>query len=516
MSRQESCRVRPARFQLERDRGVRIEMKIAIGEFAHETNTFRAGTTPVEAFKRRHWLSGDEIISGHRGVRDSLGGMLAAAERLGIEVVPTFATTTEPSATIARAAYDEIRDLLIDGIRAAGEIDALCLALHGAGVAEGIDDLEGTLLGEIREVVGPDLPILVTLDLHGNQTPEMVEHASVLLNCHLYPHTDMYERGIEAVELAQQIVEGSLKPVMHMVTLPMTIPPSTTMLGTAKDINELCWEWESGPGVVDVSFVHGFPHTDVPLINVTVVATTNDDPALAKRAATTVAQAIWDRRDEFLAPLPDAEEAIQQAIVSDQRPVVVAEVSDNPGGGAPGDGTHLLRALLAANPERAAFGFIADPEVARQAHEAGVGAEIDIRLGAKSDDLHGTPIETRAYVKALTDGRFIYSTPMGAGRQGDLGPMARLVVGNVDVLVSSIRTQTLDAEVFLLHGIDVRRYDIVALKSQQHFRAGFVDIAGEIIRSDTTGSTSSNLEALPFQRVARPIWPLDPDVTWDG
>lgn len=489
-------------------------MRIAIGEFAHETNTFRAGTTPVEAFQRRHWLSGDEIVAGHRGVRDSLGGMLDAAERLGIEVVPTFATSTEPSATIARAAYDEIRDRLIDGIRAAGEIDALCLALHGAGVAEGIDDLEGTLLGEIRAVVGPDLPVVVTLDLHGNQTPAMVEHAGVLLNCHLYPHTDMYERGVEAVELAQQIVEGSLKPVMHMITLPMTIPPSTTMLGPAQAINELCWEWESGPGVVDVSFVHGFPHTDIPNINVTVVATTNDDPALAERAATAVAQAIWERRDEFLAPLPGAEEAVQQAMESDTQPVVIAEVSDNPGGGAPGDGAHLLRALLAANPERAAFGFIADPEVAKQAHEAGVGAEIDVRLGGKSDDLHGAPIETRAYVKCLTDGRFVYTTPMGAGQKVDLGLMARLVIGNVDVLVSTIRTQTLDAEVFLLHGIDVRRYAIVALKSQQHFRAGFVDIAGEIIRSDTGGSTSSNLDTLPFQRVSRPIWPLDRDVAW--
>ena len=489
-------------------------MRIAIGEFAHETNTFRAGTTPVEAFQNRHWLSGEEIVAGHRGVRDSLGGMLDTAERLGIEVVPTFATSTEPSATIARAAYDEIRDRLLAGIRAAGEIDALCLALHGAGVAEGIDDLEGTLLGEVRAVVGPDLPVVVTLDLHGNQTPAMVEHASILLNCHLYPHTDMYERGIEAVELAQQIVEGSLKPTMHMITLPMTIPPSTTMLGVAKDINELCWEWESGPGIVDVSFVHGFPHTDIPNINVTVVATTNDDRALAARAATAVARSIWERRGEFLVTLPGAEEAVRQAMAGAKQPVILAEVSDNPGGGAPGDGTHLLRALLAANPERTAFGFIADPEVAKQAHEAGVGAEIDIRLGGKSDDLHGAPIETRAYVKCLTDGRFVYTTPMGAGSQVDLGPMARLVIGNVDVLVSTIRTQTLDAEVFLLHGIDARRYDIVALKSQQHFRAGFVDIAGEIIRCDTGGSTTSNLDALPFQRVARPIWPLDRDVVW--
>lgn len=487
-------------------------MRIAIGEFAHETNTFRAGMTPVEAFRSRHWVEGEAIFATHRGVRDSLGGMIDAAGRLGIELAPTLATSTEPSATIAREAYEEIRDTLIAGIMAAGEIDALCLALHGAGVAEGIDDLEGTLLGEIRQIVGSDLPIVVTLDLHGNQTPEMVQHADVLLNCHLYPHTDMYERGVEAVELAKAIVDGELRPVMHMVTLPMTIPPSTTMLSPAKDINELCWEWESGPGVVDVSFVHGFPHTDIPGIAVTVVATTNDDLALAERAANAVADTIWERRGEFLVELPGAEEAVRQALASDTEPVIVAEVSDNPGGGSPGDGTHLLHALLDANPERACFGFIFDPETARQAHEVGVGATIDIRLGAKTDDLHGTPVETRAYVKCLTDGRFVYSTPMGAGAQVDLGPMARLVIGNVDVLVSSIRTQTLDAEVFLLHGIDVTRYKVVAIKSQQHFRAGFEPLAGDIIRCDTPGATSSNLSTMPFERIKRPIWPLD-DVT---
>jgi microcystin degradation protein MlrC len=218
-------------------------------------------------------------------------------------------------------------------------------------------------------------------------------------------------------------------------------------------------------------------------------------------------------RDEFLQVLPDAVMAVEEAIASESRPVVIAEVSDNPGGGAPGDGTHLLRALLAANEPQTCFGFVADPETARQAHAAGTGAMIPVRLGGKTDDLHGAPIAADAYVKCLTDGKFHYTTPMGAGRLGNLGPMARLVIGNVDVLVSSVRTQTLDSEVFLLHGIDVTRYRIVALKSHQHFLAGFQHLAGHIIRADTPGLTTSNLHHLPYQRVPRPIWPLD-DVKW--
>ncbi|MBA2519264.1 MAG: M81 family metallopeptidase [Chloroflexia bacterium] len=484
-------------------------MRIAIGEFAHETNTFCPGLTPLEKFQARHWASGDEIFTLHRGVRDSLGGMIAAAEADGITIAPIFATSTEPSATIAQAAYDTIRDHLIDGIKAAGAIDALVLALHAAGVTEGSDDLEGTLLGEIRAAVGPELPIVVTLDLHGHTTRAMVEHATALLYCHEYPHVDTYERGEEAIRLAAAIVRGEKRLVMYLETLPMLIPPSTTRSGPAKKMNELCFDREAQPGMIDVAFVHGFPHTDVSVVSAAILATADGDAALAKEAATDLSRQLWAMREDFRQSLPDAETAVRRALAADARPVVIAEVSDNPGGGAPGDGTHLLRALLAANEPETCFGFVADPVTARQAHQAGTGARMTVRLGGKTDDLHGAPIETEAYVKCLSDGRFHYSTPMGAGRLGNLGPMTRLVIGNVDVLVSSVRTQTLDQEVFLLHGIDVTRYRVVALKSHQHFLAGFQHLAGLIIRADTPGLTTSTLHHLPYQRVPRPIWPLD-------
>lgn len=486
-------------------------MRIAIGEFAHETNTFCPGLTGVDQFKQRRWFTGDEIIAGHRGVRNDLGGMIAAGERLGIEIVPTFATSTEPSATIARAAYDEIRDRLFAAIYAAGEIDALCLALHGAGSAVGIDDVEGHLLGELRQEFGSELPIVVTLDLHGHTTPAMVEHANLLLYCHAYPHVDTYERGEEAVELASQIVRGDINPVLHLILLPMMLPPSTTVTGPAKLIADRCREWETQSGMIDCAFVHGFPHTDVPVIATAVLVTTDNDPELAHEAAEDVAALITATREDFLQDLPDAEEAVRQALTlaPGNKPVIIAEVSDNPGGGGPGDGTHLLRALLAANEPLTCFGFIFDPETAAQAHAAGAGAAIPVRLGAKTDRLHGDPIVTSAYVKCLTDGKFTYSTPMGAGQHVELGPMTRLMIGNVDVLVSSVRTQTLDHEVFLLHGIDVGRYRVIALKSQQHFRAGFAWLNPDIVRCDTPGLTTSNLSRLPFERVSRPIWPLD-------
>ena len=342
----------------------------------------------------------------------------------------------------------------------------------------------------------------------------MIEHADILLNCHEYPHVDLFERGIEAVALAVKLARGEIAPVKHLEILPMVLPPVTTVIDPGLAINRACFAWEARPGIIDCAFVHGFPHTDVSIVHASVLVTTDGDPALAHEAAHDVAQRIWQGRDAFRDDLPDVDEAVQLALATEARPVVIAEISDNSGGGAPADGTHLLRALLAADVPETCFGFLADPETSRQAHTAGAGATIDIRLGGKTDDLHGEPIETRAYVKCLTDGRFRYTTPMGAGTEENQGPMARLVIGNVDVLVSSIRAQTFDAEVFLLHGIDVRRYRLVALKSTQHFRAGFMPLAGAIIRTDPPGATTSNLSRQPYRRVSRPIWPLDEDTTW--
>lgn len=484
-------------------------MRIAIGEVMHETNTFRPGITEIDAFKALQWEHGKEIRQRHTGVRDSLGGMLAGGARLGVEIVPTFAATAEPSATIGRAAFETLRQELLTGLAAAGPVDAVCLSLHGAGSAEGCDDIEGVLLAEVRKLIGRDVPLVVTLDLHGHLTLAMLEHADILLNCHEYPHVDLYERGEEAVELAVKLVRGKIAPVTHAVILPMLLPPSTTLTGPGKTITDACYAREEDPAVIDCAVVHGFPHTDVPICSTAVVVTTNGELETARGIAEEVATTIWEMREQFREEFPDPVTAVAQALALEAAPVVIAEISDNSGGGAPGDGTYLLRALLEADMPDTAFGFITDAAVARQAHEAGVGAMIAIALGGKSDNLHGEPVETEAYVKALTDGRFRLTNPMGAGSEVNLGLMARLTISNVDVLVASDRAQTLDPEVFLLHGIDVTRYKVVALKSQQHFRGGFAGVAGAVIRTDSPGATTSILSNLPYKRVQRPIWPLD-------
>jgi len=208
------------------------------------------------------------------------------------------------------------------------------------------------------------------------------------------------------------------------------------------------------------------------------------------------------------------EEAIARAAAYPGQPVVINETADNPGGGAPGDATHLLRALLASGVANTCFGTVYDAETAREAHAAGVGTTIRVRLGGKSGALYGQPIEEDATVVALSDGRFRATSPMMAGMPFDLGPSARLNIDGVDVVVTSRRSQVFDPEIFRLHGIDVATCKIVGLKSSQHFRAGFLEIAAEIIRADTPGATSIDLHAIPYERLERPIWPLDPDLAW--
>ncbi|MEM8745371.1 MAG: M81 family metallopeptidase [Actinomycetota bacterium] len=494
-------------------------MRVAVGGIEHETNTYATasmGPTKAGDFAT---LRGDEFAS-RVGTRTTLGGFAEAAERLGCDLLPTLWAWAGPSGTIERAAYETLRDELLDRLRAVVPVDAVALSLHGAGVADGVDDLESDLVREVRAVVG-DVPIVATLDLHGNITTEMAEVIDVMLGVHEYPHTDFYERGVEAIELLPGLVDGSVRATSFVQPIPIMLTTSTTDTGfPAAEMRDRCLAAEQTDGVIDAAFFHGFPYTDVPASGCSIVVTTDGDPDLAERTAKELAAELWERRDDFLIESTPSPVAVTRAIRAAERggPIVVNETSDNPGGGTPGDGTHLLRAMIEAGlDEQACFGFIVDPRSAAAAHEAGAGATIDVRLGGHHDELHGEPIETTAYVKTLTDGRLVYSTPMAAGIRDNLGPSARLQIGGrggLDVIVTSRRQQTIDAEVFTLHGIDVTTRSIVALKSSQHFRAGFRDIAAEIVTADGPGLTTLDVTVFEHERAPGPHWPHDPTMSW--
>lgn len=492
--------------------GSEVTFRLAVGGISHETNTYVSGPTRLEDFRI---LRGEEIKSELGPTGTYIGGMLAAAEELGATSVPTFWALALPSGTIERDAYEALRDELLDSIEMALPIDAVALDIHGAGVAESIHDLEGDLVRSLRNLVGHDVKILATLDLHANVTQLMADTIDVILPVHYYPHTDTYERGYEAVTLIPAILSGEIRPICHVERLPMLMPTTTTLRGPARTTNELCRRQEDRPGMVDCTFVHGFPYTDTPHVAATVVATANGNLELARASARSVARWVWEHREEFRPSSLMSEEAVARALAIEGGPIVINETSDNPGGGAPGDGTHLLRAMVESKLQDACFGYIWDAEVARMAHEAGVGSTIEVNLGGKFDSLHGAPLQLSAYVKCLTDGRFRLRS-MLKGFEERLGPTARLQVDGIDIIVTSQRgLQTLEPEVFLLHGIDITRFKIVALKSSHHFRAGFESVVKEIVTADGPGLTTLHVEVFERKRTPRPIWPLDPETTYE-
>ncbi|MEF3311355.1 M81 family metallopeptidase [Paenibacillus sp. GYB004] len=488
-------------------------MRFLIGQLMHETNTFSNVTTTEDAFRQREWAYGEAFRENHREVSSFVGGMLDEAARLAIEAVPVFGAAAVPSGIIARAAYERMKRELLLGIEAAGACDAVCLALHGAGVAEGVDDIEGDLLRAVRERIGSEVPLVVTLDLHANLTPLMVEHADLLIGNREYPHIDSYERGQEAVGLARQVAAGELRPVMHLAKPPLLIPTIGTDFEPIRSINADCREAElSSVNVLNCTFYHGFPYADVDEAGVAVLVIANGDRSLAERTAETLASRVIGYKPQFYPKPPSPEEGIELALRSEARPIVLNETSDNPGAGTPGDGTYLLRAMLGRKLPEACFAFIYDPQTAEQAHAAGVGATIDIRLGGKTDELHGAPLELRAYVKALTDGRFVTTSPMGRGARSDLGKSVRFQAEGLDFIVCSVRNQVFDEQIFLLHGIDIRTKKIVGLKSSHHFRAAFEPLCERIITVDSPGLSMFDFTGFRYERVKRPIFPLDRDV----
>ncbi|WP_243292219.1 M81 family metallopeptidase [Bacillus sp. FJAT-47783] len=486
-------------------------MKIAIGQVMHESNTFSSVKTTVESFKEYQWIYGEEILEKNRNVKGYLGGMIDKGNELGVDLIPTFSAFCNPSGLITKQTYETLRDELITAIKYAEQLDAICLALHGSGVAEDHYDLEGDLLKALRKAVGYEIPIVVALDLHGNITKEMVKEADALLGVNYYPHTDTFDRGQEAMALAVKIVQGDTHPVMSFVKLPLIIFPSTTYRSPAKDINERCWSWEKEEDVIDCTFFHGFARADTPDTGAAVVTITNNDIHLAQKISADIANRVWGLREKFVYNYPSPEVGIDKALLIEGYPIIINETSDNPGSGAPGDGTFLLKSMIEKDVPNSCFGFIYDPIVAKIAHESGVGSTINVELGGKTDSLHGNPLFIKAYVKSLTDGKFIRTSSMSKGALINLGKSARLQIGNVDIIVCSVKSQTLDEQVFLIHGIDVTKYKLVALKSCQHFREVFQPISKEIITVDSPGISTSNASFYEYDKLPRPIYPLDPN-----
>ena len=485
-------------------------MKWIIGAFLHETNNFSVVSTDLDAFRAQMFKTGDEIVESARGTKTPISGFIDVMNKRGDRIIPTAAASATPSGLVTREAYDTVTHIILAGVNHNLDSDGILLALHGAMMVDGIDDGEGELLEMIRKITGPDLPIVVVLDLHSHITQKMLAHATMLIGYQKYPHTDTYERGIEAAELITRVVEKAITPT-YAIEQPPILPPCSTC-NTESGLYRSLWEEAPRPDrssqILSTSIFAGFPHADHPDAGMSIL-TYAMDPDTAKTEVQHLSSILWKRRREFLYtpnPIPDA---VKQAVSSTAKPVVISDMSDNPGGGSANDGVEILKELIRQNVKNAAVATIYDPEAVETAKDAGIGNDIDVTLGAKTDKLHGTPIDIQASVENIVDGRFQYKGPMTHGAWGNLGPTTVLNINGIRVIVASERIQSRDPEIFRACGIEPIEMEILVVKSSVHFRAGFKDIARKIIIADGPGLTAADLTLLPYKRIRRPMFPID-------
>ncbi len=492
-------------------------MRIAIGGIAHETNTFATGKTTIDEFTRSGGhpglMSGEQLLDTLRGVKVPTGGYIEVLEQAGIEMAPLIWTFAQPSGIVEQAAYERLIHLLLAELADAGPVDGVLLDLHGAMVTEELQDAEGDIISRVRRAVGPGVPIVSTLDLHANITAAMAAEATALIGYDTYPHVDCAQRGAEAARLLIDTVEGRVRPATGFSQVNMLIgpPKQCTLISPMQDVFALVHEIESRPGVLSVTFAGGFPFSDVRDAGAAVVVNSDGDARLAQQAADEVARFVWERREQFRLALTPPEQAIREAMASGEGPVILADGSDNPGGGAPCDGTVMLKALLDLGAPRSTVAIIADPEAVAEAVAAGVGADTTLQVGGKTDDRHGEPLELRGHVRLISDGRYRNRGPMMTGLPVDMGRAVVFIVGEVEIVLTQRRIQPFDMQALRSLAIEPTERLIIGLKSAVHFRADYGPIAKAIYDLDTPGVHSPDVRLYPYRRLRRPIWPLEED-----
>lgn len=492
---------------------------ILTGSFVHESNTFKRGETSLQDFRNDVLDEGQTAIDRFGDVNEELAGFLDIGRTAGWQITHTVSAHATPGARVSREAFDHIAGLICDGARKhRGTLDGILLSLHGSMVPTFCEDGEGELLHRLRAIVGPDMPIAVTLDLHAMVTPAMVAQAQIMVSYKTYPHIDMRETGRHAARLLDATLRGETRPATLRVHLPMldeanagrTDVPQTAALYTRAK------QHESEPGILAVSINAGFAEADILEAGPTVLVSYDQNiPAAAARAqaiAKTLADTIWAQRDSVSNTFLTPAEAAQQARDFDttQGPLIIADYADNPGAGAYGDATALLQALLEAGATGGAFAPMIDPEAAATLHHHNVGDQVTLALGGKQDpSFGGGPLHLTGEIIHLSDGSYTGNGPILAGITHSFGPTAVLRVQGIDILVVTQPGQMLDLMQVRTFGIEPARQRFLVVKSMQHFRAAFEPIAGKVIVCDTGALATPQAHLRPYTRVRRPVWPLD-------
>lgn len=478
-------------------------MRIFIGCLATETNTFAPFPTGRAAFE----LNGVDRHASTKGMGPFSPPLIAfrrLAEADGHEVVESISAWAQPSGVTVRAVYEEIRDAILADLDAAGEVDAVLLMLHGAMVADGYEDCEGDLLARIRERA-PGAAIGAELDPHCHLTEAMVGATDVIIAGKEYPHTDFGERAEELYRLVIRTAAGEIAPVAALVDCRM-IGFYPTGDEPMRSIVDAFAAAESRAPILSASLAHGFAWADVPELGARVLVYADADPQAAAAEAERLARLFYGQRDALAFTPPGVEESLDRAAGLNGR-VVLGDFADNPGGGAPGDSTFLLRAMVERRVDRAAVGAFWDPGAAALCADAGVGATLPVRLGGKCGPASGDPLDLEVTVMAVEEQ---HTQGVWGGRQ-KLGRSVWLRAGGIDIVVCSIRSQVFEPDLFTGLGIDLAAKRLVVVKSSNHYRAGFEAVADHLWPVATPGTMTARFEDLPYSKIDRPRYPMTPD-----
>jgi microcystin degradation protein MlrC len=513
-------------------------MRVAVAGFMHESNTFNPLRTDRAAFESQSLVHGPALLDEWRDAHHEMGGFIEAARTLGFAPVPLVMAWATPSGPVADAVLDEVTDEIIRGVRRERP-DGLLLALHGAMVAQSHLDADGEVLSRLRAYLGPDFPIVVSLDLHGNISSLLVDQCQAAVAYRTYPHIDQRECGRRAAALLVRALRGDVRPQQALAKPPLVVnilAQETDREPMKSLMNEAC-QLEEEPGVLAVSLLPGFAYADVPQMGPSVIAVTDGDAELARRTADALAERLWAVRGELTATPPDTATAVARALrlaaepgdlrsaVSAgsgdprrahearspaRRPVVLVDCGDNVGGGSAGDGTVLLAEILRQGGTESVVCLFA-PEEVRQCAAAGVGREVQLRVGGRVDRLHGEPVQVTGRVRLLHDGNYVEPEPRHGGRRfNQMGRTALLELPGGNLLVlNSQRHPPFSLGQLTCLGIEPARQRILVVKAAVAYKAAYGPIAGAVIEVDTPGLTAVNPERFAYRHRRRPLFPLE-------
>ena len=499
------------------------DYRIAIGRFWHESNSFCSVTTDVEDFRATSSYGGtsdgDQVLD--QGItRNEVTGFVDVFGRDGrVEIIPTLSSGTLPSGLVTDEAVAYLEEILRRRLRAAGRLDGVCFALHGAMSGTSIEDLDGHFLQVIRDEVGPAVPIVVALDCHAVLSGRMFDLTTAMTAYRTHPHLDLVETGAKAAHMLLDVLDGKTRPVVRTERLPMLFTDPGFDKGPLKDLYEMLAEWDKLDGVISCSFCPSFPYQDVPDQAWTAIAVTDNDDALAQRLAGDLARRVGDVRHALVPkPMLSPKDAVRRAIEVEGRPVVIADPADNVGGGAPGDTTAMLEVLLAmrGQVDGLIVANLPDADAIEKIAAAAPGDTVKVDVGGKRDRRFSKPLAIEARVEVRNAGTINNDGKFGPDPQIEVGRIVLLSIDNVRLVLTDRPIMGPQPSLFRKVGIDPFEAKIAMLKTGTGYKQTYAAAAKAVFRADCPGAVSPDISNFDFHRVVRPIFPIDPDATWQA